>query len=150
MNKPDDLDIIYKECVVNGLIISRKSELKKKIKSMLILAEEFIRTINNLKKYKSYNTLFILNYDLIHILAEAITSLDKIKSANHQCLFAYICTKHSDLNLNWHFLEDIRLKRNQIHYYGIMVNQEHWQNIESDSEKHTSIMINYIKITSAI
>lgn len=56
--------------------------------------------------------------------------LEKIKSDNHQCLFAYLCHHHPELELNWDFLEKIRTKRNGINYYGMPISFKDWKEIE--------------------
>jgi len=53
-----------------------------------------------------------------------------VKSFNHKCLFAYLCVKHPELELDWNFFEKIRTIRNGIHYYGIAISQKDWKEVE--------------------
>ena len=64
------------------------------------------------------------------ILVESYLCFDRIKSLNHQCLFAYLCIKYPELELSWEFFEKIRTKRNGINYYGQPVTSEDWKEVE--------------------
>ena len=55
---------------------------------------------------------------------------EKVKIDNHQCLFVYLCEKHSELDFNWDFFEKVRTKRNRINYYGVPVNYSDWKETE--------------------
>ena len=55
-------------------------------------------------------------YDALHLLVEAYLIFDKVKSNNHECLFAYLCMKHPSLELDWDFFERVRVRRNGIFY----------------------------------
>ena len=55
---------------------------------------------------------------------------EKVKIDNHQCLFVYLCEKHSELDFNWDFFEKVRTKRNGINYYGVPVNYSDWKETE--------------------
>ncbi|HLC84473.1 MAG TPA: hypothetical protein VJH22_01640 [Candidatus Nanoarchaeia archaeon] len=61
---------------------------------------------------------------------EAFVRFDRIKSNNHQCLFAHLCEKHPELELDWSFLEKVRTKRNEIQYYGRPATCAEWKEIE--------------------
>lgn len=77
-----------------------------------------------------WNSVYKLHYDALHGLVEGFLRFDKVKSENHQCLFAYLCKKHPELELDWDFFEKIRTKRNGINYYGTPVNQNDWKEAE--------------------
>jgi len=100
------------------MFIPQKTVEIARIKAMLLIAEEDMASIIDLKVKERWNTLYKLNYDVLHTLAEAFILTDRIKCANHQCLFAYLCTKHLELDFDWNFFERLRTKRNGIHYYG--------------------------------
>ena len=63
-------------------------------------------------------------------LNEALVLFDMKKVANHQCLFAYLCTYHPELEFDWNFFERIRTKRNGIEYYGAPATQQEFKEIE--------------------
>lgn len=94
---------------------------------MLTIIEEYIKASEELKDV--FNVKYDTNYNIIHMLVEAYLLFDKVKSLNHQCLFAYLCVKHPELELDWKFFEKIRTKRNGIHYYGSSVNKNDWKEI---------------------
>ena len=98
------------------MLIPQKTVEMARIKAMLAIAEEDIASIGDLKE--RWNTIYKLSYDILHTLAEALILNDKVKCANHQCLFAYLCAKHPELELDWSFFERLRTKRNGIQYYG--------------------------------
>ena len=91
------------------------------------------------------NTLYKLHYDIIHFLVEAFIMFDKIKSQNHECLFAYICNEHKELDLDWFFFEQLRVKRNGIHYYGSKVSKEDFKKIEIQFNLYSNLLIKQIK-----
>jgi len=55
---------------------------------------------------------------------------DNVKVDNHQCLFAYLCEKHSELEFNFDFFEKVRTKRNGINYYGTLVQSNDFKEVE--------------------
>lgn len=73
-------------------------------------------------------------------LVDAFLNFDKIKSNNHQCLFAYLCEKNSGLELDWDFFEKVRTKRNGINYYGTPVTQEDLKEIEVQMNLYIKIL----------
>ena len=71
--------------------------------------------------------LYIDYYDALHILAEAFLQFENRKIANHQCLFAFLCKNHPELEFDWYFFEEIRFNRNGAHYYGKKITYEDWE-----------------------
>ena len=140
MPKQRDIEEVYSSCTSEGKFLPQAKIDVHKIKSMLKIVEEDLLTINDLKDSTRYNTLCKLNYDVLHTLTEALLLFDKIKSTNHQCLFTYLCTKHTELELNWNFFEQIRTKRNGINYYGTMVDKEDWKNLSLQITLYTNIL----------
>jgi len=120
----------YGLCQEKGFL-EKKAEINiEKIKSSLRIAEEDLASANDSVKKKRWNSAYKLYYDVLHMLVEAYLCFDKIKSLNHQCLFAYLCINHPDLELSWEFFEKIRTKRNGINYYGQPVIDEDWKAAE--------------------
>ena len=106
-----------------------------KIKSTLIIANgdlasgELIKK-NLPKENAQWNSVYKLYYDVLHELAESLLRFDRVKIDNHQCLFAYLCEKHPELDFDWDFFEKMRTKRNGINYYGSPVNGNDWKEVE--------------------
>ena len=121
----------YVNCNTDGMFLPQKDIDKGKVKTMLAIVEEDLKTISELKnKTDRANTLYKLSYDVVHTLTEALLLFDKVKSLNHQCLFAHLCIKHPELELDWDFFEKIRTRRNGIHYYGASRSWQDWKEIE--------------------
>lgn len=142
-----NLEEKYKECIENSFLIPIYEDQIEDIQSLLSMAEEDLAVIELLKKSKPLplNTLYKLHYDIIHSLVEAFIKFDKIKSKNHECLFAYICNEHKELDLDILFFEKIRIKRNGIHYYGNKINYEDFKEIELQFKLYSSLLIKEIK-----
>jgi hypothetical protein len=125
----------FLKCKKEGKVIATAEIDIEKIKSTLLIAESDVEAgkilENNLKKGTSqWNSVYKLYYDAMHELTEAFLRFDNIKTDNHQCLFAYLCEKHPELEFSWDFFEKVRTKRNGINYYGIPVTYDDWKEIE--------------------
>ncbi|MDP4012942.1 MAG: hypothetical protein Q8R00_05045 [Candidatus Nanoarchaeia archaeon] len=125
---------IFTECESNGFFTQLEEIDSAKIRHMVSLAladlegAKYILPLTKTNNY-AWSLLYKMHYDAFHQLAEAFLRLNKFKCNNHQCLFAYICKKHSELEFDWGFLEKVRTKRNGIQYYGEPVTQENWKEI---------------------
>lgn len=138
------------KCKREGNFIVTEDIDKSKIKSMLSIAEADIESANLLKKNISknsnqWNSVYKLYYDALHELAESFLKFEKIKTNNHQCLFAYLCEKHPELEFNWDFFEKIRTTRNGINYYGTPINSKDWKRIELQFNLYANKLIEEIK-----
>jgi hypothetical protein len=107
----------------------------EEIKATVKIAEADVESAEFLKSSLAKNsnqwsTVYKLYYDAIHELTESFLRFEKIKSDNHQCLFAYLCEKYPELEFNWDFFELIRTKRNGLHYYGQPTSYEDWKKVE--------------------
>ena len=125
----------FLKCKKEGKLISIEEDDIEKIKSTFAIAEGDVEAgkylKNNLKKNSNqWNSVYKLYYDALHELVESFLRLENIKSDNHQCLFAYLCEKHPELEFSWDFFEKIRTKRNGINYYGTPVKYEDWKEVE--------------------
>jgi hypothetical protein len=141
----DNLEETYDVCISNGNIKEKTIDIEL-IKSLKIVAEKGIEFINKKSKdipKDSTDWTFVFRdyYEALRGLLEAYILLEGIRSDNHQCLNAYICTKHPELELDWEFLEIIRLKRNAINYRGQLLQYEDWKTLKLKFELH----INAIK-----
>lgn len=137
----------YTKCKKDGCFIPLEQVDVEKVKSTVDIAEADLKSCKILTENISedngiiWNSIYKLNYDALHELVEAFLRFDRIKSDNHQCLFAYLCEKHPELELSWDFFEKIRTKRNGIHYYGEPVQRNDWV----ESELQFSLYITLLK-----
>ncbi|MDP2907543.1 MAG: hypothetical protein Q8O03_06385 [Nanoarchaeota archaeon] len=136
----------FEKCKKEGKVIPTAEIDLERIRSTLIIAESDIESGKTLKKElekdsNQWSSVYKLYYDALHELAEAFLRFDKIKTDNHQCLFAYLYEKHPELEFSWDFLEKVRTKRNGINYYGIPVRYEDFKKIELQ----ISLYINKLK-----
>ena len=149
MPKYKTLDEAYNLCKEEGSF--REIEILdiNRIKTILKLSEALTDSGNDIKKgldnkSMKWSVVFSIYYDAFHSLAEIIGRFDKIKIANHQCLFAYLCKSHPELELSWDFFEKIRTKRNGIMYYGSPATYEDWKEIEVQIQVYIITLKKYI------
>ncbi len=143
-NKIDDLERTHEFCLRTGSI-KEKSPDRELIKSMRLVAERGLEFINNRirdipKDSPDWTFVFREHYESLRGLIEAFLLFDGIAAENHQCKNAYICTKHPELDLNWEFLETIRLKRNAINYRGQLLKYNDWKDLKLNFELHISAL----------
>jgi hypothetical protein len=125
----------FNKCKIEGRFIVAEETDKARIKSTIAIAESDITSAECLKKNiieksSQWNSVYKLYYDALHELAESLLCFERIKIDNHQCLFAYLCEKHPELEFDWDFFEQIRTKRNGMHYYGTPVSYADWKQAE--------------------
>jgi len=125
----------FMKCKKGGNFIVMEETDTEKIKSTLTIADADVEAANSIKKNlpkhsNQWNSVYKLYYDALHELVESFLRLEKIKIDNHQCLFAYLCEKHLELEFNWDFFEKVRTKRNGINYYGTPVSFENWKEVD--------------------
>ena len=129
------LNEAFAKCKKEGKFIPLSEIDNDKIKSSVSIAQgdfDAGKILKNSisKESMQWNSVYKLHYDALHSLVGAFLRVDKVKSENHQCLFAYLCEKHQELEFDWDFFEKIRTKRNGINYYGTSVNQVDWKDVE--------------------
>ncbi len=125
----------FMKCRKEGNFIVTEETDAEKIKSTLNIADADVGAANSIKKNlpkhsNQWSSVYKLYYDALHELAESFLRFEKIKIENHQCLFAYLCEKHPELEFSWDFFEKVRTKRNGINYYGIPVTFDDWKEVE--------------------
>lgn len=135
----------FMKCKKEGRFIIIDELSIDKIKSMMRIADSDVQSSNDIKKSLvknslQWNTVYKLYYDALHELVEAYLRLEKIKIDNHQCLFAYLCEKHPELDLNWEFFEKVRTKRNGINYYGTPITHDDWKEAELQFNLYLKLM----------
>jgi hypothetical protein len=140
----DNLDKTYQLCTSTGSIKEKSVDVEL-IKSLKIVAEKGLEFINSKSKdipkdSTDWTFVFRDHYESLRGLIEACLLFEGIEADNHQCKNAYICFKHPELELNWEFLETIRLKRNAINYRGQLLKYEDWKMLKLEFELHISTL----------
>ena len=136
----DNLEKTYKLCISAGNIREKEVDIEL-IKSLKIVAEKGIEFISKKSKdipkdSEDWTFVFRDYYEALRGLIEAYLLFDGMEADNHQCKNAYICFKHPELELDWEFLETIRLKRNAINYRGQLLKYDDWKALKLKFELH--------------
>ncbi len=145
----DNLDSTYKSCMSNGMIKEKTIDIEL-IRSLKLVAEQGIRFINSKSKdipKHSTDWTFVFRdyYEALRGLIEAYILFDGIVADNHQCKNAYVCFRHPELELDWAFLETIRLKRNAINYRGQLLKYDDWKLLKLKFGLHINALKNEIE-----
>ena len=119
MPKQKTLEEAYCDCEADGYIASLETIDTKNIESILTLAQTIYDTVQDVKKNldpKSprWSVVYIMYYDAVREVTDALTRFDKKKIANHQCLFAFLCKNYPELDLSWDFFEKLTSNYNFI------------------------------------
>lgn len=146
----DKLDEAYDKCLTTGSINEKNEVDVELIKSLKNVAERGLSFIkekskNIPKDSTDWTFVFRDYYESLRGLIEAFLLFDKIIAENHQCKNAYLCLKHPDLELNWEFLETVRLKRNAINYKGQLLKYEDWKLFKLQFDLHINKLITEIE-----
>jgi uncharacterized protein (UPF0332 family) len=139
------LEEVYSSCQNKGYLIHQEAINPKRVNSMIQIADETLDSAKDDLVKKRFNSAYNSYYNVLHGLVEAFLCFDEIKSKNHQCLFAYLCHKHPELELNWDFFEKIRTKRNGINYYGNPVDLKDWKDVEITFNLYIKLLREKIK-----
>lgn len=137
----DNLEETYQRCTSSGSIKEKSIVDIELIKSLKSVSEKGLKFIDDKSKNipkDSTDWTFVFRdyYEALRNLIEAYLLFDKIKADHHQCKNAYLCQNHPELELNWQFLEIIRLKRNAINYRGQLITYEEWKQLELNFRLH--------------
>lgn len=146
----DNLDEVFKQCSGTGSIREKSVDIEL-IKSLKIVAEMGLEFINSKSKdipKESTDWTFVFRdyYESLRGLIEAFLLFDGIEADNHQCKNAYLCFRHPELELDWGFLETIRLKRNAINYRGQLLRYDDWKALKLKFELHINALRKEIEI----
>ncbi|MEK6863461.1 MAG: hypothetical protein AABW53_02065 [Nanoarchaeota archaeon] len=149
-NTIDDLDKTYKLCTSTGSIKEKSVDIEL-IKSLKIVAERGLEFINSRSKdipkdSTDWTFVFRDHYESLRGFIEAYLLFEGIEADNHQCKNAYICFKHPELELDWEFLEIIRLKRNAINYRGQLLKYDDWKSLRLKFELHIKALKREIEL----
>lgn len=145
MRKPKTLEETYQSCLADGYINEIRQVNHDKIKSLMQNAETSISTANIVIKAineqdKEWMSVFLDHYDALRIYTEALLHFSKLDIPNHKCLFASLCVKHPELELDWNFLDQVRRKRNGVNYYGEHIAYAYWKAIELQIKLYISTL----------
>jgi hypothetical protein len=140
----DNLDETYKLCKSSGKIKEKTTD-RELIKSLKSVAEKGLEFINSKSKdipKDSTDWTFVFRdyYESLRGLIEAYLLFDGVEADNHQCKNAYLCFKHPELELDWEFLETVRLKRNAINYRGVLLRYDDWKTLRLKFELHINAL----------
>jgi len=140
----DDLDETYSLCMARGKLKEKTIDVEL-IKSLKKVAEQGLEFIKDkskdiLEDSPDWTFVFRDYYESLRGLIEAFLMFDGIEADSHQCKNAYICFKHPELELDWEFLETIRLKRNAINYGGQFLKFEDWKIFNLRFELHINLL----------
>lgn len=135
----------YTNCEGEGSFLPVAEPDLHQIEAMLTLAESDLQAAKDWIKQAPkdgphWNAIFRLHYDILHLLLEAFVLFDALKAKTHECLFAYVCEKHRELEFSWDFLEGIRRKRNRSVYYGEPATYQQWKEIELQLNLYISML----------
>ncbi len=140
----DNLDATYEFCISTGSIKEKSIDIEF-IRSLKLVAEKGLEFINRKsadipKDSTDWTFVFRDHYESLRGLIEAYLLFDGIAADNHQCKNAYLCFKHSSLDVDWEFLETIRLKRNAINYRGQLLKYDDWKSFKLKFELHINLL----------
>ncbi len=135
----------YDYCLAEGHVRIINEINHDKIKSIVENADTSVKLAEIISKNIDKNGLewvgvYVNYYEALRMLTEAFLEFDKISISNHQCLFAYLCTKHEELELDFGFFEKIRTKRNGSNYYGEKILHKDWKEVELQMKIYVSTL----------
>lgn len=145
MRKPKTLQEAYDSCIADGFIHPIAGINGEKIISLAENAKIHCRSAEIIvkaldSKAKEWIDVYTLYYEALRTYAEALLLFEQVESPNHQCLFATLCLKYPQLELDWDFLETLRTKRNGINYYGEQITYQDWKSIEIQLKLYISTL----------
>ncbi|MEK6848992.1 MAG: hypothetical protein AABY01_00300 [Nanoarchaeota archaeon] len=140
----DNLDKTFKFCLSSGSLKEKSVDVEL-IKSLKLVAEKglaFIKSksVDIPKESTDWTFVFRDYYESLRGLIEAYLLFDGIEADNHQCKNAYLCFKHPALELDWEFLETVRLKRNAINYRGQLLKYDDWKSFKIKFDLHITAL----------
>ncbi|MBW2990611.1 hypothetical protein KY348_02810 [Candidatus Woesearchaeota archaeon] len=144
MPREKTLEENYDDCISKGYLNETRKVDVAKIKSNIKLSDELIESARDDSDKQRRNAGYDSLYDALHNLVEAFLAFDKVRSSNHQCLFAWLCYKHPELELDWSFFERIRTRRNGINYYGEPITKEKFNQDKLGFKLYANLLKNKI------
>lgn len=137
----------FDQCIRENKLIETGVEDSSMAKELLSLAEhkeEFWNTTR--EKAKLFPSLFLEGYyEIIKELCTAILALDGWRALNHECLFAYLKQKKTDLEIDFNYLLELKDLRNSIDYRGAKVGYDTWHKNEMKIKVTIEVLKEYVQ-----
>lgn len=132
---------VYDSLVCKGYYEEANLDLDE-VKKNLEMALEDYAFGQSLRKLPnpSWRVIFNLHYDLLRELCDQLLRFNNQKCSNHQGVFAAVVLYFKDLELDWNFLERIRLARNRNKYEGLDVTKEMWLKVQLQFDLSISVL----------
>lgn len=136
----------YAACVKSDIIrpIEKLDDRSAEIVELVKYKLEFWKKVIGIAE--NYPTILIeVHYELIKELLTALMHRDGFTSETHDCLFYYVEEKHSDMELDFEFLHELRKARNDIDYRGIKVPYKAWSELKMKIMLTIRYLIRYME-----
>ena len=103
---PKTQETTYDSCSAEGSFLPQAKVDHDQIQAMVKVALADYESIQQWAKQASktsqqWNAIFKWTYDVLHTLSESLLLFDKMKARTHECVFAYLCEKHAELEFSW-------------------------------------------------
>lgn len=137
----------FRECIQKEHLLETGDKDQAMAEELVKLAEHLEAFWNGvMPKVKMFPSLFLEgHYEIIKELATAVLIMDGWKALNHECLFAYLKEKKSDLELDFEYLLELKDLRNSIDYRGVQVSYALWQHNEFKMQLTIKRLKEYVK-----
>jgi len=125
----------YDACLVNGNFINLEDIQIDKINSLFQAANITINSAKTLAKHlqkisPEWMNVFTMSYEVLRNYAEALLLLKNLQSNSDLGIFSALCLKYSHLELDWFFLERLRIKSQSLAEGEENINYADWKSIE--------------------
>ena len=119
----------FEQCIQENKLIETGISDSSMAEELLALAEHREEFWNDVKeKSKDFPSLFLEgHYEVIKELCTAILALDGWKALSHECLFAYLKQRKTDLEIDFDYLLELKDLRNSMDYRGAKVGYDVWK-----------------------
>ena len=101
----------------------------QKVLTMVLEDYAFGKRLRNVPN-PSWRVIFNVHYDILRELCDQLIRFKHQKISNHQGLFAFMVLHFKELELDWSFLERIRIARNRNKYQSLDISKEMWQGVQ--------------------
>ncbi|MFP4567347.1 MAG: hypothetical protein ACLFN8_00225 [Candidatus Woesearchaeota archaeon] len=142
------LEKTYDYCIIHGKITENTEDTENTTVQTTIEHDitETQKILEEIKTQKTKTpeqklTQFNKYYDALTILKNIIIQKNNTQIEEEQCKNAYICIKYPTLELNFEFLESMRLRKDTQKE----IKNEEWTMIKINFELHIKSCMNYLK-----